>query len=163
MAAIIETKGKSAPRIDMTPMVDLGFLLITFFVMTTTLSKQRALQLDMPNSTDPPSTVLKNSRVLNVVVGNNKIATYFGLDSNNVKVHQTNDGFRKTLIEHEGIVNAKIKNGQLAEGDIAFLIVKPTPKSTVADLVNILDELTINDVSAYSIIDANAGDEKMVN
>jgi biopolymer transport protein ExbD len=162
MASVIETKGKSAPRIDMTPMVDLGFLLITFFVMTTTLSKQRTLEMNMPDTSSPPSMVLKDSRVLNVVVGKDNFTTYFGTDTDIKQQHKNSEELRTCLIQHKNSVNDKISHGQLLADDIAFLIVKPTLKSTVADLVQVLDELSINEIQSYSIVDADSVDEKMV-
>src|SRR6187402_3498809 len=39
---------KLSTRIDMTPMVDLAFLLLTFFILTTTLQKPYALQIEKP-------------------------------------------------------------------------------------------------------------------
>src|SRR4051794_38045063 len=66
------------PKIDMTPMVDLGFLLITFFIFTTTMSQKNAAQLIMPDTKGTPG-VLKSSHALTFLIGeNNKLFSYEG-------------------------------------------------------------------------------------
>jgi hypothetical protein len=64
-------------KIDMTPMVDLGFLLITFFVITTELSKPTVMKLNMP--ADGTGTQLAESNALTIIpAGENKLYYYFG-------------------------------------------------------------------------------------
>jgi biopolymer transport protein ExbD len=68
---------KLSTRVDLTPMVDLGFLLITFFIVTTTWSKPRALGLNMPAKGD--SSNLGLHAALTVLAGSdNKVFYYHG-------------------------------------------------------------------------------------
>ena len=73
---------KTSTRIDMTPMVDLAFLLLTFFVMTTTLNKPQTMEITMPEKPkeqDKPP-VVNEKRVLTLVLGgNNKVYWYLGI------------------------------------------------------------------------------------
>jgi biopolymer transport protein ExbD len=160
MAAIIESKGKALPRIDMTPMVDLGFLLITFFVLTTSLSKQKTLNLSLPSSEITIGNPLKKSRVLQVIVGNKKFASYFGDDTSKIIYHNNSTELRKTIILHKKTIAQKILDKTLLQEDQAILFIKPTSKSDLGDMVEALDELSINNIIDYSVIDASVFEEK---
>src|SRR3954470_189789 len=74
---------KSSTHIDMTPMVDLAFLLLTFFMLTTTFSKPKTMEINMPDKKDlkpEDSTKIKESQALTVLLSaNNKIVWYAGL------------------------------------------------------------------------------------
>src|ERR1700729_407788 len=73
---------KMSTKIDMTPMVDLAFLLVTFFMLTTTFSKPQVMQLALPQKpkpTDPKPPELRASEALTLVLGeNHRIFYYFG-------------------------------------------------------------------------------------
>jgi len=103
---------KSSTRIDMTPMVDLGFLLLTFFILTTTFNKPQAMQLTMPKKIKDPSELENSSKVdddhtLNVLLTkDNTVYWYFGIADPNKgalpalnKVSYGPGGLRKVLIE----------------------------------------------------------------
>ena len=68
---------KASTKIDMTPMVDLGFLLITFFMLTTTLAKPVVMQLNMPDKTEKDEkSEVKMSETLTVIPDSTKVYYY---------------------------------------------------------------------------------------
>src|SRR5437588_12750358 len=64
----------SSLRIDMTPMVDLGFLLISFFIFTTTLSEKKAMSLIVPTDGNPMKLGSKNALTILLAKGNHVYA-----------------------------------------------------------------------------------------
>lgn len=68
---------KSSTKIDMTPMVDLGFLLITFFMLTTTLAKPVIMQLNMPEKDGELSSQVRCSESLTVVLDEQNKVFYY--------------------------------------------------------------------------------------
>lgn len=149
---------KASTRVDMTPMVDLGFLLITFFMLTTTLSKQQIMLLPMPNKDkDKPKSEseIKESNAMTVILGeNDKI--YWYMSKNRVPdFHTTSydptdeNGIRKVLLE-------KTRNPEMN------VIIKPMDKSTYQNVVDVLDEIHIVNAKHYALIDITKDDEELV-
>ena len=68
------------PRLDLTPMVDLGFILITFFIFTTTLAKSEIMKIEMPSNepTTNPSVVIEESVITLIPVKNHTVYWYEG-------------------------------------------------------------------------------------
>ena len=65
---------KTAPRVDMTPMVDLMFLLVTFFILTTSISTPQAMDIAKPdkNEKQPENRLeLKASKTMTILLGKN--------------------------------------------------------------------------------------------
>ena len=77
LAGKTKQKHHAALHIDMTPLVDLGFLLITFFIFTTSMAEKRSTNLIMPKEGIP--TGVAESKVLTVLLsGHNKVFVYAG-------------------------------------------------------------------------------------
>jgi biopolymer transport protein ExbD len=153
---------KKSTRVDLTPMVDLGFLLLTFFVFTTSMARPTAMNLITPNDKD--STVVTpicETCVLTVMLDkDNKIFYYEGMPENNPEVKETaftTDGIRKVLLQKLAAVKA-------AKGtaDDMVLIIKPGAGSAFKNFVDIADEVTINNIKHYFVDEINAADIKLL-
>jgi len=166
-------KGKKlSTRIDLTPMVDLGFLLITFFMYTTTLAKPKTMQINMPykdpNITD--TTKVKESTALTILLSrNHRIYYYEGIGSDATKPpkvevtgFRAKGGIRDEIISKIKAVDALKQQGVLTAKDEATVLIKPDSTSTYEDLVNILDEMSINDVKTYAIVDISPVDQGFI-
>jgi len=141
MAEIIqEEKGKGgkkkakkhAPHIDMTPMVDLMCLLITFFMLTTAFSKAKIMEIVLPekikdpkDKSEPPK--IPRSRTINIILGpENKVYWYPGIvdDPKNPPPLQITDlsatGIRQVLLERNKTLFKNIKkfNDDVTAGKI---------------------------------------------
>jgi len=145
---------KSSTRIDMTPMVDLAFLLLTFFVMTTTLNKPQTMEITMPEKPkeEDKQPEVNEKRVLTLVLGeNDKIYWYIGITDPKVDVTNFSDqGVRKILMRE----NSQIKD--------MVVLVKPSDESRYKNMVDILDELTISNVQRFALVDITDVDKELV-
>lgn len=168
-------KGKKmSTRVDLTPMVDLGFLLITFFMFTTTLSKPKTMQINMPYKDDiikpEEQTKIKSSTVITVLLSKNHRIYYYegiGDDPTNapeVKVtyFKPKDGIRDVIINKKKMVEDLKRSGALGQKDQTTILIKPDNNSTYEDMVNILDEMSINDVRVYAIVDISPVDQEFI-
>jgi biopolymer transport protein ExbD len=132
---------KLSTRVDLTPMVDLGFLLITFFIFTTTMTQPTAMRLHLP--ADGPTTKTKVSSVITLLLGKNNSAYYYeGADPKTGKI--TNFANLRTIL-----LDKKRRT------DTAWfqVIIKPSPDATYGNTVNILDEMRIDDIRHYVLTD----------
>ncbi len=160
-------------RVDMTPMVDLGFLLITFFIFTTTMSSPTTLDLNMPKDIKDPKnqTEAKESGALTIMLGKgNQVYYYLGqlkVDAagNNFQTSNFKD-IRKVILDKKKEVISRYrpdpeceakakKDGKPASDcfDKDFVvIIKPDKDATYKNTVDILDEMTINQVKRYAMV-----------
>jgi biopolymer transport protein ExbD len=159
-------KGKKlSTRIDLTPMVDLGFLLITFFMFTTTLAKPKTMEINMPykdpNLKEEEKNKLKASAAMTVLLSkNHRVYYYEGIGDDPTKPPELKvtyftpqKGIRDALIAKKALVASLKQSGQLGPKDEATILIKPDSTSTYSDLVNMLDEMNINDIKVYAIVD----------
>ena len=168
-------KGKKlSTRVDLTPMVDLGFLLITFFMFTTTLSKPKAMEINMPYKDeklkDEDKNKIKESTALTILLSkNHRVYYYEGMATNpeeppTVKVtgFKPDKGIRDVLIKKKEAVDKLVQQGLLKADDKTTVLIKPDSTSTYADLVNMLDEMSINDITTYAIVDITDVDREFI-
>ena len=169
---------KMSTRIDFTPMVDLGFLLITFFMLTTTLAKPNILALVMPEKDIKLEDVepVKESKVLTLLLGaDDKVYWYEGITD--AKLDSTDyaaEGLRSVILnkmdrvkEQFGLQTYKRKNKEGVEeefndGSYINVIIKPMKESRYKNLVDALDEMAICKVRYYVILDVSKLEEQFV-
>ncbi len=169
---------KMSTRIDFTPMVDLGFLLITFFMLTTTLAKPNIMALVMPEKDkikQEDVEPVKESKVLTLLLGDkDKVYYYEGITD--AKLDSTDyaaEGVRQVILNKMdkvkgqfGLEDYKKKNKEGVEEDLqgSFInvIIKPMKGSRYKNLVDALDEMAICKVRYYVILDVSKLEEDFV-
>lgn len=158
-------------RVDMTPMVDLGFLLITFFIFTATMSSPTTMDLNMPKDTEKKDelTKVKESGALNILIGKANTVYYYegelAPDGSNFKtatfkeirdeiIKKKKDVMSRYVTDPECEAKAKAE-GKSIDGckqKDFFVVIKPTDESNYKNVVDILDEMTINKVDRYALV-----------
>ncbi|NDC79326.1 MAG: biopolymer transporter ExbD [Chitinophagia bacterium] len=145
---------KLSTRVDMTPMVDLGFLLITFFIFTTTMAQPTAMNLFMPKDVQKPEeqNKVKESGAFTIILGKqDQIYYYEGLDP--TKLQASNfKGIREQILTKKKTTNPE---------DLV-VILKPTPDATYKNTVDILDEMTICEIKRYAMVDVAPQEYELV-
>lgn len=181
---------KQSTNIDFTPMVDLGFLLITFFMLTTTLSKPQTMEINMPDKEDVPEeerTKFKDSQTMTIVLGEkNNVYYYIGikdpfLDSTNFgpmgirKVLLKENKKRNPLVDSIPIYKNMLDDRKITKDeyrkhlsdikrykDGLIVVIKAMEKSNYKNLVDILDEMAICSIGRYAIVDITDQDKQLI-
>lgn len=157
---------KAGGRVDLTAMVDLAFLLITFFMLTTSISKPFAMDVAMPNKSEEDKEDqldVADNRTLTLVLGSgNKIAYYMGLFTEPIEgptlVDYGKNGIRPILLD-------KIKQVPQITGDPEkglIVIIRPSEKSNYRNLVDILDEMKIVNARQFMIGDIGSAEIELL-
>ncbi|MUV02601.1 biopolymer transporter ExbD [Flavobacterium rakeshii] len=157
---------KSNPGVDLTAMVDLAFLLITFFMLTTSLSKPQSMNLAMPDKDpiDTSKTDVPDDRSLTILMGkDNTLLWYLGkFDEPLAAPTETQygkDGIRNILLQR--IAAVKSVYGDNKEKGL-IVIIKASDKTHYKNLVDILDEMAITNVQLYAIGDISEPEVKLL-
>ncbi|MBP1167008.1 MULTISPECIES: ExbD/TolR family protein [unclassified Chryseobacterium] len=146
---------KQNTRVDMTPMVDLGFLLITFFMFTTTFSKPNVMDLGLPakpkdEKQKPPPTEIKLSNSISILLGKNNRVFWHQQDATSLN-DQT---LMETTLDREGIRKVIQQAKSRAADQTKFtVIIKPTDDAIYKNFVDILDEMAITKSEQYGVTD----------
>ncbi len=145
---------KSGGKVDLTAMVDLAFLLITFFMLTTSLNKPQAMDVAMPDKnveTDKLTDVdVDEHRSVTLVLGSDdKLVWYQGDVKKPIQepavIDYSKDGLRAVLLKMQKLVP------QQAGGKDMIVVIRPSEKSVTRNIVDALDEMKIVDVKRYMI------------
>lgn len=139
---------------DMTPMVDLGFLLITFFIFTTTMAQPTAMKLFMPKDVDRPEeqNKVKESGAFTIMLGKQDVVYYYeGLDPTKIQT-----------ATFKTIRDEIIRKKQSTSTEDLVIIIKPSEDATYKNTVDILDEMTINEIKRYAMVDISPVELELV-
>jgi biopolymer transport protein ExbD len=171
---------KKSTRVDFTPMVDLGFLLITFFMLTTTMSKPSAMEITVPakiKDKEIEETKIPPTAAMTVILSeNDKIYYYFGFPDtvpDFMVTDYSEQGIRKILLEKNAPQIIKVEklkeqrksnqiNDSIFKTEVSkvfedkfalTVLVKLDDKATYKNLVDMMDELQICSVSKQALVD----------
>ena len=126
----------------MTPMVDLGFLLITFFIFTSAMTEPIAMDLFMPTDKGDPTPIKRSGALTIIPNGPGSWYYYEGeLETANIK-RVSGKEVRRIIID---------KKGRTPERDF-FVVIKPTNVANYRQVVDLLDEMTINMVNRFALV-----------
>jgi len=166
---------KASTHIDMTPMVDLAFLLLTFFMLTTTFSKPKTVEINMPLKDGEPTKV--NNAITVLLSDKDRVFWYFGEfkpgETQLNKSDFSDNGIRKILLDKNAVAHAEVKKleDELKSRQIAdstykrlaveaksqksalMVLIKTDDKAKYRNVIDILDELSIASVGKYAVVD----------
>ena len=176
-------KKRSIPRIDMTPMVDLGFLLLTFFVLTARLSVPTVMPVVVPADKDPnekEQDKVSEEKILNLILtGKDRIYWYKGGGKKEgVEINRTffegaakkpdaaaeeasgrpaywGEGVRKVIFEKKEDLKKRRRELNFTEEDPLIVLIKMTDDAVYRNMVDILDEMNVTEQGKYMLLDAD--------
>jgi len=168
MAELLLKPGSSgrtavAPRIDLTPMVDLGFLLLTFFMTTTTMSRPKAMDVQMPYDGPEPSTTAfyESSAITLMPASRHAVYYYEGLFDPAVPLKKAAsvEALRKVLHDKAQLLRQRAR----PEERKLQVLIKAHPDAKAADIIGLLDEMSIEAVPVYAMVDLTPGETAVIN
>ncbi|MEO6189052.1 MAG: biopolymer transporter ExbD [Saprospiraceae bacterium] len=148
---------RSTTRVDLTSMVDLGFLLITFFMLATSFNDHKSMEVIKPVS-NGKTQIMPLSKTLTLMLSSTDKVVYYNLPATQSEdmefyIDSTNygsNGIRKIIRKRQEEVKQLYSNQ-----DELFIMIKPLPKSKYKNLIDVLDEMMINNVKKYAIVAPN--------
>ncbi|WP_317191951.1 ExbD/TolR family protein [Hymenobacter rubidus] len=146
---------KMSTRIDMTPMVDLAFLLLTFFMLTTTFAKPYAMDLQMPVKSDI-RTPVSMKKAMTIILGKgHRVHYFFGLNAPEDKTVAVPE-LKTTTFSADGIRQVVLERQRQQAGLV--VLIKPGEDSKYKDMVDILDEMNITQQKKYALVNITPDD-----
>ena len=143
---------KLSTRVDLTPMVDLGFLLITFFIFTTVMSQPKAMKLVMPADSIIEMPIKKSAALTLLPAANETVYYYEGNFEESILQVTSLNGLRDIIIDKK----RRTKPSNL------FVIIKPSKVSVYGNIVKVLDEMIIDDIKSYALVDITEKEETLI-
>ena len=161
---------KQNSSVDLTAMVDLAFLLITFFMLTTSLSKPQSMDLAMPDKGDdtkPQEDILiSEERTMNIVLGpDDKLQMYMGQlaspKEGPIDLTYSKESLRKKILDKSKSVPLATRSAKYPNGEDLIVLIKASKESTYKNLVDVLDEMAIGKIKIYAIVDITKEEEQL--
>ncbi|SDE79298.1 Biopolymer transport protein ExbD/TolR [Dyadobacter soli] len=152
-------RSKVSTRVDMTPMVDLGFLLITFFMLATTMSKPTSMSVFFPKKTDLVETEpIRASGVLTIFLGNHDEVYYLdGIAPDDQRapssLKTTRHGFELRNVIFAGQKRVAALPEERLGSRSLIVVIKPTAVSSYKNMVDVMDEMAITKTRSYALVD----------
>lgn len=144
---------KQSTKVDMTPMVDLAFLLLTFFILTSTFNKAKTMEVTMPDKVkdEKEQTKINENDILNLVLAeDDKIYYWTGLTPPAETTNFSKNGVRKLLLE------------RMRDNPKMMVLIKPKDESRYNNMVDILDEMEITNMKRFAIVDFTDDDRTII-
>ncbi len=141
--------GQTTLRVDLTPMVDLGFLLISFFMLSTTLSQRNVSNLIMPKDSGVQTPVGRSATLTLMPVRNNEINYYEGDKRLPELIMHCSYAELRSVIQRKQQMVADV----LGDKNKTVIIIDPGDESSYKNFIDLLDEIQINDIRHYFIVD----------
>lgn len=135
---------KLSTKVDMTPMVDLGFLLITFFIFSTTMAQPTAMKLIMPKDTEKQEeqTKVKASGALTIMLGK----------ANGVYYYEGDDPLKIQATDYKKVRDVIITKKKSTKPEDFVVVIKPNDEANYQNVVAVLDEMSINEVKKFAMV-----------
>lgn len=157
----VKRLSKKSTRVDLTPMVDLGFLLITFFVFTTTLTTPKVMHLNMPmDKTDSLTKVCENCVISFILDRDGEVYYYEGQLDQNAKIQKTS--FSRNRLRQTILLKKKKVARLKGKADAMVVIIKSTNTASFQSFVDMMDEIQINGISHYFIDEMTFVEKQMI-
>lgn len=154
-------KKKKNVKIDMTPMVDLNFLLLMFFMFTSSFSKPNVMDLGLPakdTNPHPPMHNIDEKNQITFIIGENNRIFYHQSNAEDL----TEAGLKET--DYNGVNVSKIISNAYEKApkkEIFTIIVKPTDESNYKNFVDMMDNISISKKERYGISDIKPWEKKV--
>ena len=139
-------KRRVAIRIDMTPMVDVAFLLLTFFMLTTAFTRPQAMEINLPPGDTKVEVAASNLMTLRVVPDG---SIYWSIGTEAPKKVEWKD-FRNLIIQ------SNKANPRL------ITLIKVDRKAKYQDMIDIIDELNLDNVTRFSLAPMTPEDQQVL-
>ncbi|MBX3239710.1 MAG: biopolymer transporter ExbD [Chitinophagaceae bacterium] len=141
-------------QVDMTPMVDLGFLLITFFIFSTTMSQPTTMSLIMPKDTEKEEeqNKIKASGAFTILLGK----------ADGVYFYEGEDAAALQASDYKKIRDEIIRKKKSTDPKDFVVVIKPNDEANYRNMVAILDEMTINEVKKFALVNISPQENELL-
>ncbi len=140
-------------KVDLTPMVDLGFLLITFFIFTTSLQSASVMRMTLPDEKGKPTPVKASSTLTLLLASDHQVYYYSG-------EYDKDTSLLSSPIQQ--IRDVIVLKKQQSDSSFFSIIIKAGNTSVYKDVVDLLDEMTIADVKRFALVDITSKEELQI-